>query len=313
MKVIVDKNQIDKNVNRGVALGNFDGIHIGHQKLMEILLQKCHEDGLEASIYTFKSHPLALITDFNTPPIITSNEMKVRIFEDYGIESLIFADFDTELMSLTPEDFVKNILIDTLNCKLAVVGFDYRFGYRAQGDVKLLADLGKKYGFDVYEIDSISIDDEKVSSTSVRKYISEGNVEKAKDFLGRYFSIFGPVIHGHSRGKKLGFPTANVYIDDSTLVPKAGVYSTLVAIGDETYMGATFVGTNPTFEGDKTSVETFIIDYDGSLYDRFIEVHFINRLRDQVKFNSPEALIEQMTIDVEKTKMHLQQIVNVLK
>jgi len=313
MKVIVDKNQIDGNTRRGVALGNFDGIHIGHQKLMEVLVDKCQGQALEACVYTFKSHPLSLITDFKSPPIITSNEMKVRIFEDFGIDSLIFADFDVDLMSLSPEDFVKNILIDTLNCKLAVVGFDYRFGYKAQGDVKLLIELGKKYGFEVYEIDSISIEEEKVSSTSVRKYIEEGNVQKAHEFLGRYFSLFGPVVHGFSRGKKLGFPTANLFIEDSILVPKAGVYATLVNVGDNTYMGATFVGTNPTFDGQKTSVETFIIDYDGSLYDMFIEVQFVKRLRDQIKFSSPEELVSQMTLDVEKTKMHLQEIVNVLK
>ncbi len=313
MKVIVDKKQIAISQKRGVALGNFDGVHIGHQRLLEVLVKECHVRDMEACVYTFIGHTLSLIGNSNAPSIITSNEMKGKIFEAFGVDCLILAEFDKDLMSLSPEAFVKNILIDTLNCGFAVVGFDYRFGHKAQGDVALLKELGKKYGFEVFEIEAISIDDEKVSSTSVRRYIEEGNVEKASEFLGRYFSLTGLVVHGFSRGKKLGFPTANIALEESTLVPKAGVYATLVNIEDKVYMGATFVGTNPTFQGEKTSVETFIIDFDDSLYDKHIEVRFVKRLREQIKFSSPEALIEQMGMDVEKTKTHLQEIVNVLK
>ncbi len=313
MKVIVDNKHIDVSKKRGVALGNFDGVHIGHQRLLEVLVKECHDRQMAASVYTFMSHTLSLIGGLKIPPLITSNEIKAKIFEGFGVDALILAEFDKELMSLSPEAFVKNILIDTLNCGLAVVGFDYRFGYKAQGNVALLKELGKKYGFEVFEIDAISIDGEKVSSTSVRKYIEEGNVEKAGEFLGRHFSLIGPVVHGFSRGKKLGFPTANIAFEESNLVPKAGVYATLVMIEDRIYMGATFVGTNPTFQGEKTSVETFIIDFDDSLYDKHIEVRFVKRIREQIKFSSPEALIQQMKLDVEKTKMHLQEIVNVLK
>ncbi|SCY12271.1 bifunctional riboflavin kinase/FAD synthetase [Alkaliphilus peptidifermentans] len=306
MNVIVGLKEINRNKKRGVALGNFDGVHIGHQQLISTLVDKSREGKLESSVYTFRNHPLAYVSKGEGPPLITSIEVKTKILEEFNVETLILDEFNEEIMSLSPEDFIKEILVNKLNCKVAIVGFDYRFGYKAQGDVKLLKDLGKKYEIEVFEIDPVVLYNEKVSSSSIRKYIWDGKIDLANEFLGRYYSLYSRVVHGMGRGKFLGYPTANSLIEPFHLIPKEGVYATFVIVGGKTYMGATCVGTNPTFNGKNTTVETFIIDYKGSLYDQFIEIKFVMRIRDNVKFENVDDLVEQMMLDVENAKKYLQ-------
>ncbi|WP_026476052.1 bifunctional riboflavin kinase/FAD synthetase [Alkaliphilus transvaalensis] len=313
MIIVNEVKQLDIKVPRGVALGNFDGLHIGHQELIHMLLNKSKELELESCVYTFKNHTNSLIKHRELPPQITHQNVKIELFKALEIDSLVLAEFNEAIMGLSPEEFVKNILVDSLNCKFAVVGFDYRFGKKAQGDAVALVEFGKKYGFSVAVIDPVTLDDEKVSSTNVRKYISEGNMEKAKAFLGRPFSITSKVIHGMGRGKHLGYPTANILVESHQLIPLDGVYATLVTINNESYMGATCIGTNPTFDGKSISVETFILDYEGSLYDQFIEVQFMKRLRDNIRFDGIDALIDQMMKDVEIAKTYLQPFHNMIR
>ncbi|GAB6088185.1 bifunctional riboflavin kinase/FAD synthetase [Alkaliphilus crotonatoxidans] len=302
---LIEEIQHLSSTERAVALGNFDGLHIGHQKLIEALKEASTKYHLESCVYTFKNHTTTVTTRGKEPLQITSHEVKNRLFEDLGIETLVLAEFNEEIMNLSPEDFVKKILIESLNCKVAVVGFDYRFGSRAKGDVVLLKELGTKYGFSVCVIDPVTVENEKVSSTAVRKYILDGEIEKANQYLGRSFALYGKVIHGNGRGRNLGYPTANIMIKPHLLIPREGVYATLVKIEDKIFMGATCIGTNPTFQGEHTSVETFIIDYQGSLYDQYIEVIFKKRLRDNIRFDRVEGLIQQMETDVENTKKYL--------
>ncbi len=305
MKLIEEIQYLDSNANRAVALGNFDGLHIGHQKLIHTLKEKSKRLGLESCVYTFRNHTTAVITKGQEPPQITSQAVKRRLLEGLGLDILVLAEFNEAIMNLSPEDFVKKILIEALNCKVAVVGFDYRFGSKAKGDVVLLKELGEKFGFSVCVIDPVTIGEEKVSSTAVRKYITNGDIDKANQYLGRSFGLYGKVIHGKARGRHLGYPTANISVEPQLLIPKEGVYATIVKIEDKLHMGATCIGTNPTFEGDHTSIETFVLDYEGSLYGQYIEVAFEKRIRDNVKFNRPEDLIQQMVLDVENTKKYL--------
>jgi len=172
MKIIEQYNQLDKIVQRGVALGNFDGVHIGHQKLITTLIEKCKVNNLESCVYTFGNHPLTVITGKEGPPQITNINMKKRILESLGVELLYLEKFSKDFMALSPEDFVKNILVDKLNCKVVVVGFDYSFGYKAQGNVQLLKEIGKKYGVEICEIHPVTIDDEKVGSTCINENCS---------------------------------------------------------------------------------------------------------------------------------------------
>ncbi|MBU5677465.1 bifunctional riboflavin kinase/FAD synthetase [Alkaliphilus sp. MSJ-5] len=306
MKTIKQYNQLDKSVQRGVALGNFDGIHIGHQKLITTLIEKCRANGLESCVYTFGNHPLAVITGREAPPQITNINMKKKILDSLGVELLYLEEFNKNLMVLSPEDFVKNILVDRLNCRIVVVGFDYNFGYKAQGNVELLKKMGQKHGFEVYEIHPVTIDNKKVGSSTIREYIKNGDIEDANVFLGRPYSIYSKVVHGKGRGHKLGYPTANILIESSHLVPKEGVYATFIKINNSIYKGATCVGTNPTFGANSISIETFIINFNEDIYDQYIELQFIKRLRDQIKFNNVDDLIKQMNQDANNANIYLQ-------
>ncbi|MBM7613711.1 bifunctional riboflavin kinase/FAD synthetase [Alkaliphilus hydrothermalis] len=313
MKIVEEVKQLDAKIPRGIALGNFDGLHIGHQALIRLLVNKSNEYQLESCVYTFKNHTISLISSGDTPPQITNQMMKIQLMEELELETLVLAEFNQDIMGLSPEDFVKNILVNGLNCKVAVVGFDYRFGSKAKGDATILKELGKKYGFEVYVIDPVTVDRQKVSSTGVRTFVDEGDMEKAREFLGRFFAIKNQVVHGKGRGKKLGYPTANIYVDPQQLIPREGVYATLVKFAGRTHMGATCIGTTPTFDGKETTIETFILDYDGELYDEDMEIQFVTRLRSNVKFNGIEALVQQITKDVEISKKHLQPYLDMLK
>ncbi len=299
-------NQLDKNVERGVALGNFDGVHIGHNQLISTLTQKCKENNLQSCVYTFGIHPLTIITGKEAPSQITNINMKKKILESLGIELLYLEEFNKDFMNLSPEDFVKNILLDKLNCKIVVVGFDYTFGRKAEGNVEFLKQMSKKYGFEVYEIKPVTIDNNKVSSSIIREYIKNGEIEKANLFLGRPYSICSKVIHGRGIGNKIGYPTANILIESSHLIPKTGVYATIANINGCIYKGATNVGNNPTFEGNNTSLETFILNFDESIYDKYIEIKFIKRVRDQIKFNNINDLVNQMQKDINYINDYLQ-------
>lgn len=313
MKVIHEYQQISSNCGRGIALGNFDGVHIGHQKLIQHLLAKSKSKKLESCVYTFMNHTIPVISNGNTIKHITSLHVKKEIFNSFGIDILYLDNFSKELMALSPKDFVENILVKMLNCKEAIVGFDYRFGHKAEGDVSLLKELGELYGFQVTVIDAVTIEKEKVSSSNIRKYLLDGDIEKVNRFLGRYFSLYNKVIHGDARGTKLGYPTANIAIDPLQLLPNPGVYATLIKVNNEIYRGATFIGTTPTFESYTPSIETFIIDYEGNLYDQYIDIYFVERIRDQVKFKTAEELVIQINNDIKEVKKHLQSKLNVLK
>lgn len=313
MKVIHKSHEISANYGRGVALGNFDGVHIGHQKLIQHLLLKSKSRKLESCVYTFMNHTIPVISEGSTMKYITSLDVKQQIFNHLGIDFLYLDNFSKELMGLSPKDFVEKILVKKLNCKEAIVGFDYRFGHKAEGDVNLLQELAKLYDFQVTVIDPVTIDKEKVSSSNIRKYLVDGNIEKVNSFLGRYFSLYNKVIHGDARGTKLGYPTANIDIDPLQLLPKAGVYGTLIKINNKTYMGATFIGTKPTFESYTPSVETFILDFEGNLYNQYIDIHFVERIREEVKFKTAEDLVIQINRDIKEIKKHLQPKVNMLK
>ncbi len=308
MEIIKQYNQLDRNIQRGIALGNFDGVHVGHQKLIETLVQNCKLDSLQSCIYTFTNHTLEVITGRKISPRIMNINMKQKIFKSLGVDLLYLEEFNKNIMVLNPEDFVKNILVDKLNCKLVVVGFDYRFGYKGRGDVNTLKEMGKKYKFKVCVVQPVIINREKVGSSAIRKYIKDGNIEKANVFLGRPYSIYSKVICGKGiGGDKLGYPTANILIEPFYLIPKEGVYATFVKINESIYKGATCISTSPTFGDYDISIETFIIGFDKNIYNRFIEVQFVKKLRDQIRFDNADKLIKQISQDVNSidTYLHL--------
>jgi len=297
------QNIIFKN-KMGVGLGSFDGLHTGHMILVNTLLEESKLRGLDSVVYTFTEHPENIIKKQLYNPLITTVEKKEQLLGLSQLDYLYFDEFNEEFSHLLPEEFVRNILVEKLNAKLVVVGFNYRFGYKGKGDVCLLREYGEKYGFDVIEIPPIKIDDEIVSSTLVRHYISEGNMEKVLKLLGRRYSIRGFVKEGKKLGGKMGFPTANTYPDSSLIMPSFGVYATRTLVKGKYYNSITNVGKNPTFgNSDRISVETFIFDFNEKIYGEEIEVFFVSKIRDEIKFSNKEELITQIKKDIEKAKV----------
>lgn len=296
MKGIKTHNNCNR-LETAVALGNFDGIHLGHKKIILKMIEASKEFNLIPSILLFNTHTKA-ITEYKTPMCLTSNSQKENIVSRLGVEKIYNIDFDKNFMKLLPEEFVKNILVDKLNTKLVVVGFDYRFGHKASGNVETLKDLGKKYGFQVIVLQPIFVDNIIVSSTKIRELISNGDIDLANRMLDKNYQIVGKVIPGNKVGRTLGFPTANIELSNDYVLPKHGVYRTKTIIGDKTYLSVTNVGYNPTFNNDKVKIECHIIDFSEEIYDRLIHVEFIEYLRGGIKFDNLEGLIKEIDNDV---------------
>ncbi|HOM01213.1 MAG TPA: bifunctional riboflavin kinase/FAD synthetase [Acetivibrio sp.] len=289
----------------GVGLGNFDGLHVGHMALIDKLIKESEQSSLDSVVYTFSKHPENIIRKELFTPLITSTRKKVELLERTRLNYLYFEKFDETFSRMEPKEFVKDILVGRLNMKLAVAGFNYRFGYQGQGDTELLYKLGKELGFTVIVIEPVMFGDEVVSSTKIRSYILDGDMEKVSAFLGRHYSVAGRVEKGKRIGNTIGFPTANIYPEDYLVLPCNGVYITKTLVDSKMYPSVTSVGYNPTFGGlDNISVETYILDFERNIYGKEIEVFFISKLRDEIKFGSAEELINQIENDVEITRKY---------
>ena len=289
----------------GVGLGNFDGLHIGHMTLINTLICESKLNSLESLVYTFKKHPENIIRKKLLTPLITTVNKKVELLDKTDLDCLYFDKFDESLSRMKPEAFVKDILVARLNIKLAVAGFDYRFGYMGQGDTELLKGLGKEHGFKVLVVPPVKVDDEVVSSTSIRKCIVAGDMEKATKLLGMHYSITGKVLTGKKLGRVLGYPTANLNPEEYIILPHEGVYVTKTLVNKQVYFSVTSVGKNPTVEENgSVSVETYILDFENNIYGENIEVFFISKLRDEKKFSSIEELVFQIEKDVLKVRQY---------
>ncbi|HHW32312.1 MAG TPA: bifunctional riboflavin kinase/FAD synthetase [Clostridiaceae bacterium] len=289
----------------GVGLGNFDGLHIGHMALINTLIAESKKSGLTSLVYTFSRHPEDVIAKENSTPIITTVQKKSELLAKTSLDYLCFDEFDECFSKMEPEDFIKNIIIGTLNAKLAVVGFNYRFGHKGKGNPDMLRDIGNKYNLKVEVIPPIKVNDEIVSSTLIRTNIFNGNMEKVSSLLGRNYSIRGKVGKGRHVGSQLGFPTANIYPEKTIALPKYGVYITVTKINGKEYQSITNVGMAPTFGlQKKVSVETFIFDFNDDVYQKEAEIFFLSQLREERKFNSVEELVEQINKDILEGKKY---------
>lgn len=302
MEVIDLLDYNETRFSTAIALGNFDGIHIGHQQLIKKMVYRSKELGIKSSLLLFKSHTKTIV-DNNRPSMITSNQQKFRIAEELGVDIIYLLDFNDNIMKLSGEEFVRDIIMNKMNGKLLVVGFDYRFGYKASGDSNYLKELGVKNNIEVVVLDPVYQEDKVISSSIIRELISAGNMSEVSKMLGRSYSIIGKVIPGKNRGNKLGFPTANIELTDNYVIPKNGVYMTNTIVDNKRYVSATNIGYNPTFSENTLKIETYILEFEGNIYGKTLEVEFLDFLRDDIKFESKEALIEQMKLDVETIKL----------
>jgi riboflavin kinase / FMN adenylyltransferase len=292
--------------NAVVTIGNFDGVHIGHQALFHEVIEKADEiDGTSVAI-TFEPHPLRVLTKNGYPPLITLYEQKLELIEKAGLDVLICVPFTKEFANISAKSFIKDILIDRIGMNAVVVGKDYSFGKNREGNLDLLNTLGHKYGFKVFVLDWIkganSIET-RSSSTRIRDLVMEGQMEKAQKLLGRHYQIRGTVISGRNRGGKLlGFPTANINLYDE-LCPKTGVYAVIVELQDGRKLkGVANIGYSPTFDDRIFTVEVHILDFKDSIYNQKIRVNFIRRIRDEKKFSGISELSEQIKKDVETAR-----------
>ncbi|NMB97448.1 MAG: bifunctional riboflavin kinase/FAD synthetase [Clostridiaceae bacterium] len=300
METIRSINDIPPFCHTGVGLGNFDGLHIGHMALINILYNASKLSGLQSVVYTFTRHPDNVINKNKYTPLLMPPEKKEQILGQLPIDYLFYEEFDENFARMEPADFVKNILVDKLKIKLAVAGFNYTFGYKGEGNAVLLKKLGEQYGFTTVIVPPIKVNNEIVSSTSIREYISNGKMEEAFYMLGRPYSIIGVVETGYKLGTKLGFPTANITPAPYLLLPSFGVYLTKTLLDGKLYNSITNVGIKPTLEisGQKVYIETHILNFEGSIYRKPIEVYFFHKLRDEIKFKDKNELANQIKSDV---------------
>lgn len=283
-----------------IALGNFDGVHTAHEHILENCRNYAKIHNVKCGVLLFDRHS-AKTTHTRDIVLITTPEERLALMEQAGMDFVYTRPFDDNFMKKTPEEFVK-MLISRLKIRGVCVGYDYRFGYKATGDTEMLAELGEVYGFDVSVSPPVKIDGEIVSSTLIRKLVREGHIEKAARFLSRPFFIEGVVVHGKQNGRKMGFPTANVMYNDDTLLPKTGVYAGVTTVNGKRYKSVVNVGKNPTFDGDKITIESHIFGFDEDIYGEVIKVEFIKYLRGNVKFSSMDELKAQIAKDVKETE-----------
>ena len=288
-----------------IALGSFDGLHLGHMSLINKAIDLAQKNNCKSMVYTFKNHPLTIINEEMVPKLLCSNNYKTELLMTSGLDYINFVHFNTEFMKINPEEFVIN-LVKYYKAKGLVVGFNYRFGYKNLGDVALLKKLSIKYNFELHVMGAVKLGEEIISSSKIRNYITEGEVHLANKFLGRPFMMEGNVIRGKQLGKTIGFPTVNLDYNKQFLLPSGGVYYTIVDYCGDLYKGITNVGYNPTVEGKKLSIETYILDFDKNIYDEKIRVYFKNKFRDEKKFDSLDELIDELKQDkiyAEKQKL----------
>ena len=297
MEIIEIKEYKETRFETAIALGNFDGVHKGHCDLIKCMIKDANEKKLKSGLLVFDNHTKTVLTG-EGPKTITSLEQKFNIFQELGVELIYRMKFDLEIMKLLPEEFVRDILVEKLNVKSVVVGFDYRFGHKAAGNADLLKQFGEKYNFNVIILEPIYINGELVSSTRIRELLQEGKIEEANDLLGRNYAIKGKVVGGKKLGNTLGWPTANIEPTDNYVIPKHGVYSTSTIIDREVYLSATSVGKNPTFKDEGLKIETHIIDFNKDIYGKEIELQFKHYIRNEIKFNNVEDLKQKVLEDI---------------
>ena len=298
---VVDGKVTKKDDQYYVALGSFDGLHKGHLTLIHKCIELAKENECKSMVFTFKNHPRTIINPKSELKYLMDNENKLNILKKEGIDKVVLTEFNEELMKLSPEGFIKKLCSD-YNIKGIVVGFNYRFGHKNLGDIELLRELSSKYKYEVLVMKPMMFNESVISSTRIRQSLSEGDICESNKMLTRPYAISGIVEHGRQLGRTIGFPTANLKYENNKIIPKNGVYYTNVKWKNNIYKGITNIGSNPTVNGQKLTVETFILDFNEDIYNEQITIYFIERIRDEEKFNSIDELKNQIKKDEQYAK-----------
>ena len=297
MKVYNNIDDVNISERTAVAMGYFDGMHLGHQALIRMTVQTAITSGLKSVVFTFRDNPKNLLSSNSAVKSILSHEDKARLMDTAGIDYMISVPFDDRIRNLAPRQYIRLLLDKNINMTAVCCGFNYRFGKDAAGDKELLQAMGAAEGFEVSIVKPYTIDGNVVSSSLIRNLISDGDMAACKTFLGRYYTASGKVVSGNRLGRTIGFPTVNIMIDEDMLTPPHGVYVTACHIGDQTYRGVTNVGIKPTIGDGKKSVETHLFDVDQDLYEKRIIVEFFKMIREERRFENLDALAVQIEKD----------------
>lgn len=285
--------------NPVITIGNFDGVHLGHQTLFQKVKDRSRAVDGQSVVITFDPHPIKLMRPDKRLPMLTTTDQKIKLLASMELDGIIVHPFSAEFGSMPAREFVQYYLVHRLGAREVVIGHDYRFGRNREGNIALLQSLGEEFGFPVHVVDPIQINDTIVSSTLIRNLINDGQVLAAQNFLGRPYEVTGKVIHGHGRGARLlGFPTANITIDNGLLVPAAGIYAVRVELRGQLYPAVANIGTCPTFDNQELSLEVYLLDFDRDIYGERLAVQFVQRLRDERRFDDLPALVAQIKKDV---------------
>ena len=294
-------NSIHKiNIPTSVALGNFDSMHFGHQKLIKDTVAIAKANHILSVVFTFDELPINVISGRKVVKNVLTKEEKIQEIEKLGVDILVIAHFDNEMQGMSPKDFVTEILLAKLHCYTAVCGFNYTFGYMGNGNAEILTKFSEAYGFRTRVIDDVKIEGDSVSSTLIRKLLEEGNVDDYPKYTGRSYFITGRVIEGQHFGTRMGYPTVNLNLREDMTHPCNGVYVTKIFVNGKEYLGVTNVGNKPTVGTFGKNAETHIFDFDGDIYGEEIKVEFVHFLRPEYKFDSIEELEAQIARDCER-------------
>jgi riboflavin kinase/FMN adenylyltransferase len=303
MNVIRQREQIPASLqNAFVTIGNFDGVHLGHQYLIRHLVEQASTELCPAVVISFDPHPKMVLHPERRPfYLLTSVQEKMRLLEACGIDTAILLPFSLDYARTTAEAFIRDILSERLRIRKIVIGHDYTFGRGKEGNEAFLTAFGKRLGFEVEVMSAFQVGDVVISSTRIRNALLAGDVRFAASLLGRPYNLAGVVIRGNRRGVSLGFPTANIEPDKEVLPPR-GIYAVRVVIGGNRYQGALNIGFNPTFADQKLSIEVHILDFHEDIYGKRVDILFVERIRDEIRFPGPEQLIAQIDRDIVRVR-----------
>lgn len=299
MNIFRDISEISKDENTFLTLGTFDGVHLGHQKIIERLIEKSTSAGGRNLLITFDPHPRNVISDNTDFKILSTPAEKAVVLDKLGIMNLLIINFTKEFSQQSAGEFFKNYIVDRIGIKEIIIGYDHHFGKGRGGDESTLRDMGRQYGFKVDTVDAFRLDGEIISSTKIRKALADGNMKTAGLYLDRNYEFSGFVIEGDKRGRELGFPTANIRPESEyKLLPALGIYLVEFYVGNNKYFGLLSIGRRPTFyDSGKIVAEVYIYDFNEEIYSEKVRVSIMDRLRGEEKFSTAEELIQQMKID----------------
>lgn len=286
-----------------IALGFFDGVHMGHQTLIKEATRKAQKDNIHSAVLSFSNHPLTEIFPRFAPQLLMENDEKIKKLKENNIDFVFLEPFTQELMVLEPEEFITEFLLKKFNIKEIIVGFNYNFGYKGQGNSILLKQLGQKHGFDVTIVPPLILEKDVISSTLIRNLLNEGKVEEVNYYLGEPYKVSGTIKSGKKLGRKFNIPTANLDLETKKALPKSGVYFTHVYIDGKKYDGLTNLGYNPTFQDHPYSIETYIYDFDQNIYGKRMDLEFVHKIRDEIKFENLDKLFSQISSDIQKANL----------